>query len=96
MNKNWHNKFFIEYITEDFKLKIHQELKEEFQKFYKEYDDTLCNQHSEELNIWYYSEEGQKEILRFIARKRLRVRVSSIPHYKLASVNISNCIYPVK
>jgi len=66
MNKNWHNKFFIEDITEDFKLKIHQELKEEFQKFYKEYDDTLCDQHSEELNIWYYSEEGQKEILRFI------------------------------
>ncbi len=35
MNKNWHNKFFIEDITEDFKLKIHQELKEEFQKYYK-------------------------------------------------------------
>lgn len=66
MTKNWYKKFFIEDVTEELKIKIHQELKEEFQKFYKEYDDTLCDKHSEELNIWYYSKESQEEILRFI------------------------------
>lgn len=66
MSKNWYNKFFKEKITEEFKENINKELKEEFQKFYKEYDNSLCDKEHKELNDWYYSEAGQKEILRFI------------------------------
>lgn len=63
---NWYKRLFETEITESYKEEIEQELKEEFKLFYNCYNDNLSHDTFTLLNNWYYSSEGQKELLRFI------------------------------
>lgn len=63
---SWYKKLFETDINENYIKQITQELKEEFQSFYDNYNDKVSQDKSELLNNWYYSEKGQEELLRFI------------------------------
>lgn len=62
---SWYKKLFETEIHEEYKIKIKEDLKKEFQNFYNDYQDNLDTETKKLLNDWYYSEEGQKELLRF-------------------------------
>lgn len=63
--QSWYKRLFETEITEEYKVILIKDLKEEFQNFYQEYDDNPNKEIKDKLNQWYFSSEGQEELLRF-------------------------------
>lgn len=62
---SWYKRLFETEINEEYKIKLKEDLKKEFQIFYNDYQDNIDLETNRLLNDWYYSENGQKELLRF-------------------------------
>ena len=63
---SWYKKLLVEEATEEFRNNLYEELKGRFKEFFATYNSQDCVQNAEELNDWYSSEVGQKELLRLV------------------------------